>query len=174
MFFGIGNKWKNWKPSEEYLLKVKDLTTIAKLHSFMQEFKYKWDTITILFWKFLWDYWQMPDESVRKMEGDCEDLAILTIDILGRIQKRNDARFIMSFGYFLNNKDKRKLMGHCVTAFNNGKGKYNIFSNNELEYSYKDFLEIGHRFYPLGLKYQEIRDWQGKTLSRKFKLFGIF
>ena len=67
-------------------------------------------------------------------------------------------------------------MGHVVTAFksNDYNNKYSIFSNNDLEHNFTDFIEIGKRFYSLGLKYQEIRDWQGKVLSRKFKLIGTF
>ncbi len=174
MFFGIGGKWKRWKPDAKYLLKIKDLTTIEKLHNFMQQFTYKWDTIRILFWKTLWDNWQMPDESLEKygMKGDCEDAAILAIDILGRIQKREDARFIMSFGYYMES-NKRKLMGHCIAAFPN-KDKYDIFSNNEVEYGFKDFIGIGHRFYQLGLNYQEVSDWKGNVLKRRFKPFGTF
>ena len=173
MFFGIGNKWKKWEPSADYLIVVDELNTVTKLKTFMSKFVYKWDKIKILFWEILWDNWQMPDESLLKMEGDCEDAAILSLDILGRIQKREDARFVATFGYYMTNS-KSKLTGHVVTAFEDGKGKYNIFTNNKMEYGFQDFIGIGKRFYPLGLKYQEIRNWQGKVLSRKFKLFGTF
>jgi len=172
MFFGIGSRWHNWKPDAEYLSKVKEIDTIAKLHSFMSDFKYKWDTITILLWTILWDNWKMPDQSAEYMYGDCEDAAILAIDILGRIQKREDARFIMTFGYCIWN-GKKKYMGHAVTAFLNND-KYDIFSNNTMEYGFKDFEEIGKKFYPLGLKYQEIRDWKGNVLKRRFQLIGTF
>jgi len=175
MFMGIGGKWRKWKPTAEYLSYIKYVDTIPKLHSFMQQFTYKWDTITILYWKLLWDNWQMPDESLKKygMKGDCEDAAILAIDILGRIQKREDARLIVTFGY-REKEGKFTYDGHVVTAFEDGEGKYNIFSNNTIEYGFTDILAIGHKYYPLGLKYQEIRDWQGKVLSRKFKIFGTF
>ena len=173
MFFGIGNKWKNWKPTDKYLLAVMNIDTIDKLGKLMSKFVYKWDTIKFLFWKILWDSWQMPDVSLEKMEGDCEDAAILALDILGRIQKREDARLILSFGYRMKD-DRRKYDGHAVTAFNNGNGKYDIFSNNLMEHNFTSFVEIGHKFYPLGLKYQEIRGWRGNVLSRKFKLFGTF
>ena len=173
MFMGIGNKWKNWVPTDKYLITVQNIDTIAKLQTLMFKFIYKWDTIKILFWIFKWDRWQMPDESLSKMEGDCEDASILAIDILGRIQKREDARFVMSFGYRMENK-KRKYDGHVVTAFDNDNGKYDIFSNNIMEHNFDDFVEIGHRYYPLGLKYQEVRDWKGNVISRKFRIFGTF
>lgn len=176
MFFGIGNKWKNWKPDAEYLSVIKGLDTITKLHIFIQGITYKWDTLQILFWKVIWDNWQMPDETTRDMFGDCEDAAILAIDVLGRIQGLINSRFLMFFGYFDYN-GKRKLFGHSVTAFvyNN---KYSIFSNtessNELEHGFTSFEGIARRYYPLGLKYLEVRDWKGNILSRKFKLFGTF
>ena len=173
MFFGIGSKWKNWKPTDEYLSVVKNYNTITKLQTLMGKFKYKWDKTKILFWEILWDSWQMPDESLAKMEGDCEDAAILAIDVLGRIQEREDARFMLVFGY-REVDGKRKYDGHAITSFEDGNGKYNIFTNNKVEYGFKDLLSIGHKFYPLGLKYHEIRNWHGKVLSRKFRIFGTF
>jgi len=173
LFLGIGNKWKNWKPSDKYLLAIMDIDNIEKLEKLISKFVYKWDTLKILFWIIKWDNWQMPDESLSKMYGDCEDAAILAIDILGRMQKREDARFVMSFGYRIED-NKRKYDGHVITAFDNGNGKYDIFSNNLIEHNFTDFIEIGHKYYPLGLKYQEIRNWKGAVLSRKFKLFGTF
>jgi len=172
MFFGIGNKWKNWKPASEYLLEVDEITTITKLRALMKKFVYKWDTIRVLIWTILWDNWQMPDESLFKMHGDCEDAAILAADVLGRVQKRDDVTFIMIFGYYLTD-NKRKLMGHCVTAIKPST-TYSIFTNNVVETGFKDFLAIGHRFYPLGLKYLETRDWKGNVLSRRLKLVGTF
>ena len=173
MFLGLGNRWRKWKPTDDYLLAVQGVDTSAKLQTLMKKFVYKWDTIKFLFWTILWDNWQMPDESLKLMHGDCDDSGILAADILGRIQKRDNARFIMSFGYYT--KDgKRKCNGHCVTAFDNGTGKYDVFSNSEMWHNFDDFIAIGHKSFPLGLKYQEIRDWQGNVLSRKFKIFGTF
>lgn len=172
MFFGIGNKWKNWKPTDEYLSAVKNFNTITKLQTLMVKFKYKWDKTKILFWEILWDSWQMPDESLVKMEGDCDDAAILALDILGRVQNKTDSKFLMFFGYY-NKEGKRKMNGHCVTAFTYNN-KFSIFSNNQLEHGFTSFEEIGKRYYPLGLKYLESRTWQGKVLSRKFKIFGMF
>ena len=173
MFLGIGSKWRKWKPTDEYLSAVKSVDTITKLQTLMSKFVYKWDTVKFLFWTILWDNWQMPDKSLKLMYGDCEDAAILALDILGRIQKKEDARLILIFGYRMKD-NKRKFDGHAVTAFDNGSGKYDIFSNDTMEHNFTDLLSIGHKFYPLGLKYQEIRDWRGKVLSRKFKLFGRF
>ena len=173
MFFGLGNRWHNWSPTNEYLSAVSQLDTITKLKSLMSKFVYKWDTLKILFWTVLWDNWQMPDQSLKDMFGDCEDAAILALDVLGRIQHREGARLIVTFGYYMTN-NKPKLMGHVVTAFEDGKGGYNIFSNDAIEYGFIDFMAISRRFYPLGLKWQQVRNWEGKILNNRFKLFGVF
>ena len=176
MFFGIGNKWKNWKPTDEYLSTVSKLDTITKLQELMSKFVYKFDTLKLLLWNVLWDSWKMPDQSLKDMYGDCEDAAILALDILGRRQSWTKPQLLLFFGYYTDSNNKRKLQGHAVTAFkpNAYNNTYSIFSNNEVEHNFTDLLSIGHRFYPLGLKYQEIRDWRGNVLSRKFKLFGTF
>ena len=172
MFFGIGNKWKNWKPTDEYLSTVSRLDTITKLQELMSKFVYKWDTLKLLLWNVLWDYWNMPDQSLKEMQGDCDEAAILTVDILGRVQGLVNSRFLMFFGYHIFN-GKKKLSGHCVCAFIHNN-RYSVFSNNELEHGFISFEEIGKRYYPLGLKYLEVRDWKGNVLLRKFKLFNTF
>ena len=107
---------------------------------------------------------------------NCEDAAILALDVLGRRQSWTKPQLLLFFGYYTDSNNKRKLQGHAVTAYKSNvyDNTYSIFSNNEVEHNFTDLLSIGHRFYPLGLKYQEIRDWRGNVLSRKFKLFGTF
>jgi len=51
-------------------------------------------------------------------------------------------------------------MGHIVCVFSY-QNKYSMFSNQELTHNYDDYLQIGHAFYPDGLKYMEVRDWRG-------------
>lgn len=164
------DRWRKFKPTEGYLSVVKQLDTVEKLHTYMRTFKYKPDTIKILFWKLIWDYWQTPIETLKKGTGDCEDMARFAIDVLVRVLKILDARFISYTG-----KDIRR--GHAVTVFpyqgNNIhlKGKLTVFSNNDLIYS-DSYLDIGHLFFEEGLKCMVIRDWQGKVLTRKWKVFG--
>lgn len=67
---------------------------------------------------------------------------------------------------------KGKYNAHAVCVFP-CDGKYNVFSNKQY-YTYKDnYISIGHMFYPK-LKYMEIRDWQGKILSKRHKWIGTF
>ena len=91
-------RWRRFKPSKEYLSVVGGLTTIGKLYKYIQKFRYKWDTIRILCWKFLWDYWQTPEETLKRRAGDCEDSAIFNADVLGRVQNI-DAKLVLFFGY---------------------------------------------------------------------------
>lgn len=107
--------------------------------------------------------------------GDCEDFARWYVDILVRIQKIEGARFVIHSGY-----DKKRwgskiwnLKGHAICVFPY-QGKLALFSNNKFKVGYKDYIETGYYTFPDGLKVMEIRDWTGKVLSRKFKLFGTF
>ncbi len=158
-------RWRKFKPSKEYLSVVSRLTTIEKLQDYIKRFHYEWDTIKILWWKLLWDYWQDPEQTLKREAGDCEDAAIFNCDVLGRVQNI-DAKLVLYFGW-------KFWMGHAVCIFPYQR-KYSIFSNQQLTHNYNDYLEIGHKFYPDGLKYMEIRDWKGKILQRKFKIFGVF
>ena len=153
----LKNKWRQFEPTIDYLSTIKELNTIAKLHKFILSYEYVSDKK---------DYWQTPVETFIRGKGDCEDFARFTIDVLVRIQGIENARFVVYCG-------KRLLEGHAVTVFPYNE-KYSMFSNNDLLHQYNNYLEIGHEFYPKGLKFMEIRDWTGKVLSRKWKLFGTF
>ena len=54
----IKNKWTKFTPTQEYLDRVKGLTTVAKLLKFIQQFKRKEDVK---------DYWQTPEETLVAM-----------------------------------------------------------------------------------------------------------
>lgn len=103
---------------------------------------------------------------------NCEDFARFAIDVLVRVQKRKSVRFICYFGYQLVN-GKMVKTGHAVTVFPHNE-KYSVFSNNSLLHQYNNYIDIGHEFYPDGLKRMEIRDWQGNVLETKRKWFGMF
>jgi len=157
------NKWRQFEPTTDYLSAIKGFNTITKLHNYILKYKYVSDKK---------DYWQTPVETFIRGKGDCEDFARFTTDVLVRIQNRENVRFIVYEGYYISN-GKKLRKGHAVTVFPYHE-RYSIFSNNELLHQYNDYLAIGHKFYPDGLKYMEIRDWNGKVLSKKWKLFGTF
>ena len=159
MCISIFNKWKQFEPTAEYLKAIKPLTSIAKLSVYIKRFKYVADKK---------DKWQTPVETFERGKGDCEDFARFTLDVLVRIQKREDVRFIIYTGYY----NEKKYGAHAVCVFPY-RNTYSVFSNTHL-YTYKDnYIDIGHIFYPK-LKYMEVRNDEGKIISRKFKLWGSF
>jgi len=157
------NKWKDFEPTKQYLSVVSGLTSVSKLYQYSQKFKYIAEK---------GDHWKTPVEFMNDGGGDCEDWARWYVDILVRIIKIEEARFVIHSGY---NKKRwgNKLMHHAITVLPY-QGKLALFSNNQFKTGYKDYIETGYFTFPDGLKYQEIRDWQGKVLSRKFKIFGTF
>jgi len=159
-------RWKEFKPTDEYLSIVNELNTVEKLRNYMEGFKYVGDTKKILFWNVLWDHWQTPIETLKLQTGDCEDMAIFAVDVLVRVLKISDARFISYVG-------TRIAQGHAITVFPY-KDKLYTFSNDNLIAYGNDYIEIGHLFFEKGLKYMEIRNFTGEVLERKFKLIGTF
>lgn len=160
MCFKRRNKWQLFTPTKEYLDAIKDVTTIEKLDTFLDRIQAKSDVS---------DHWQTPEETLNRGTGDCEDYARLAIDILVRIIKIDEARFVVYNGYNRNNKKGAHVV--CVFPY---QGKLATFSGSQLLTGYDDYVTVGHEFYPNGLKYMEIRDWTGKVTKRKFKLIGTF
>jgi len=164
MCFFLKDKWQSFIPTKEYLDVVNNLDTITKLHNYMKlNLKYVSD---------IKDYWQTPEETLIRGAGDCEDMARFAIDVLVRIQKMDEVRFICYTGYYL--KDLKKTKGGhavCVFPYN---GKYAFFSNNSLLYNFDNSVDIGHESYPLGLKRMAIRNWQGQMIDLKVRYFGTF
>ena len=152
------NKWTKFTPTQKYIDTVKYVKTVTELDYFLDRITYTSDK---------GDYWQTPEETLNRGKGDCDDFARLALDILVRIQKRKDVRFVGYYG-----KDsKGKYSGHAVCVFPYN-GKYNVFSNAQY-YTHRDnYIDVGHIFYPK-LKYMAVRNSEGKVISRKFKLWGF-
>ena len=160
----VKDKWRQFEPTEGYLLTVNKLDTIEKLHNYMKtNLRYVSDVK---------DYWQTPVETFMRGAGDCEDMARFALDVLARVQKSDNVRFIIYVGYYMKNGEKRKS-GHAVCVFPDGE-EYSFFSNNSLLKGYDNYVDIGHESYPLGLKKMEIRNWQGQTIDYRVRLFGTF
>ena len=157
------NKWREFKPTTYYLSAVQTITSIGQLDVFLNKFVYIADDK---------DYWQTPEETVNRGKGDCDDFARLALDILVRIQKRKDVRFIIYTGYYeKDGKEKYGAHAVCVFPYN---GKYSVFSNYQYYYNMNSYIDTGHIFYPNGLRYMEVRNDEGKVISRKFKIIGTF
>jgi len=156
------NKWIKFTPTDKYLQVVKDLTSVAKLHNFIMQFQYTGEK---------GDVWQTPEEFLKNKHLDCDDFMRFTVDVLVRIIKI-DAKGVISSGYDKTRWGNKKLC-HAITVFPY-RGKLALFSNMEFKTGYNSYEDACKYTFPDGLKYMEIRDWQGKVLSRKFKIFGTF
>jgi len=160
------NKWKDFEPTIKYLSIVSGLTTITKLHNYLKQFKWQGEKA----WK---DYWKTPIEFIENKDNnnDCEDFARFAVDVLVRIIGITGARFIAHSGY---DKNRWKGIKHHVICVFPYQDKLAVFSNNGLFKGIDSYENAGKLTFKDGLKYQQVRDWQGKILSRKFKIFGTF
>lgn len=157
-------RWRYWNPDEEYLEKISGIKTITKLINFMKDFEYKWDIATIFGREIPWDSWQMPDISLKTMQGDCEDAAILAVDILGRVIGKTDSMVLIIAGQYRED-NKVKTNAHAVTVVpDNAKLQFDVISNNQYFTGYKTIEDIGRKWYPVNLIYQKLFDWRGRRL----------
>jgi len=156
------NKWTKFVPTTEYLSAVKGLTSVAKLHEFIQQFKRKED---------IKDYWQTPEETLRLLTYDCDDAMRFTVDVLVRIIKV-EAQGVISVGY---NKERwgNVKKGHAITVFE-WQGKYALFSNRSFKSGFDSYESACKDMFKDGLKKMVVYDWQGKIESKKSRLIGTF
>ena len=164
------NKWKDFEPTAEYLSVVSGLNTITKLHNYLNQFKPEAE-------KALKDYWKTPIEFIKSKDkpNDCEDFSRFAVDVLVRIIGIKEARFIISSGYDKSRWGNKiwNVKCHAITVFPHN-GKLDMFSNRELKIGYNSYEDACKYTFPDGLKYLQLRDWNGIILQRKYKLFGVF
>lgn len=156
------NKWKSFEPTTKYLSVVSELTSILKFHNYSKiHFKYIAEKR---------DYWHTPVEFMENGGGDCEDWARWYVDILVRIQNKDDARFIVYSGY---NKARwgDKKMHHAICVFPY-QGKYAALDVTQFAFGYESQLATGYRTFPDGITRMEVRDAWGKILEKKRKWIG--
>lgn len=156
------DKWTEFSPTEEYLKVVKRLTSIAKLHEFIQQFKRKED---------IKDYWQTPEETLILLTYDCDDSMRFCVDVLVRVMKI-DAKGIISSGYDKARWGNEKK-GHAITVFPY-QGKFALFSNREFKTGFDSYIDACKDTFPDGVKSYEIRDGQGKIIFKRYKLIGTY
>jgi len=159
----VKGMWRKFTPTNEYLSAVKDIDTVDKLDKFLDSIEYNLE---------LKDYWDTPDEVIINGSGDCDATARLALDILVRIQKRSNVYFVIYSGYHIRNS-VLKRSGHAVAVFPY-KDKLAVISNNNLLIGYNTYEDIGHHFYPEGLKSMTIVDENGKVILNKHNWFKNF
>jgi len=163
MSFYVKSMWRKFTPTNEYLLAVKDIDTLDKLVTFLKDIKYNLE---------LKDYWDTPEEVINNGSCDCDGYARLALDILVRIQKRSNVYFVIYSGYYIKNS-VLKRSGHAVAVFPY-KDKLAVISNNNLLTGYNTYEDIGHKYYPEGLKSMTIVDENGKVILNKHNWFKNF
>lgn len=162
------------KKNTEYLNAIRNIETLNQVVQFISQTERKEDEK---------DYWQAPYETYSKKTYDCEDLAIMTADILERNflgEKVAEVYFIIYEGYY-KKEEKVKRTAHAVTLFYytgdyiHKKGYYE-FTNQTLRFAFdpeeSNFIKYGYKHYPLGLKSFEQRTAKGKIIERKRAWIG--
>lgn len=159
------NKWRDFEPTKEYLLVVNGLTSVTKLHNYLKRFKPKAE-------KGWNDYWKTPLEFIENKDepNDCEDFARFTLDVLHRILNIK-AKFVIHSGYDKERWKMAKWHAICVFPY---RGKLAVFNFNQLHTGLDSYEDAGRITFPDGLKRQQVRDWQGKILEKRYQIFGTF
>ena len=157
------DKWPKGELTEEYIKATKEIRTITELKIYLRQFELKKDK---------WDHWQSPAETYERKMGDCEDMAIMVLDILTRAMKIKEAWFIIYAGYYINKEGKKKYSAHAVILFYH-MGGHKEYSNKTYSTAKTDFIKQGYMHYPEGLKSYERRDRTGKIIERKRKWIGF-
>lgn len=166
MCLSLFNKWRDFQPTEKYLSIITNLNSVSKLHKYSQRFKYIAEKK---------DKWKTPVEFMNDGSGDCEDWARWYVDVLVRIIKIDEARFVIHSGY---NKARwgNKIWNvkcHAICVFE-WQGKFGVFSNNQLYTGIDSYEDAGKIIFKDGLKYQEVYNYKGEVLEKRLKIIGTF
>ena len=86
------------------------------------------------------DRWQDPEETLSSKAGDCEDFAILSSELLGRIGISNDIVIV---------KFRDLNISHAICIWKNPSGSYDFISDRRLHRSGQERIEDAvERYYP--------------------------
>ena len=153
-------RWANYC---NYMKKITTDTLVALEMKF-----YKWVSDWDLWNKV--DHWALPDVVWVNKKDDCDGLARLSADMLGRFVKIPEVWWLEYYGfyrwYYYDEKQdkwlyKLKAAGHAITVYKKG-GKLLAFSNTSWwhDQNFQDFIEIGEQTFPEGLYYVICRHWE--------------
>ena len=161
----IDDTTQRWADYCKYMERITTDTLVALEMRF-----YKW----VSDWD-LWnkpDHWALPDVVWVNKKDDCDGLARLSCDMLGRFVKIPEVWWIEYYGwyrhYFSDKKTgkwlgnyKLKAAGHAITVYKKN-GKLLAFSNTSWwnYQNFQDFIEIGEQTFPEGLFHVICRHWE--------------
>jgi len=152
---------ERWKNYFDYMQKITSDTLVALEMKF-----YRWVSDWDLFHKL--DYWDLPDEVYVNKKADCDGLARLSSDMLGRFVKIPEVWWMEYYGfyrkyYYENGEWTYKVVagGHAITVYKKDE-KLLAFSNMSWwnDQDFQDFIEIGEQTFPEGLYWVICRHWE--------------
>ena len=156
-------RWKNYC---EYMKKITSDTLVALEMKF-----YQWVSDWDLFHKL--DYLDLPDEAWSNKKADCDGLARLTSDMLGRFVKIPELWWLEYYGFYREYYEsngqwlyKVKAAGHAITVYKKD-GKLLAFSNTSWwnNLNFQNFIEIGEQTFPEGIYWVLCRHWETGKLQ---------
>lgn len=168
----IDDTTERWKNYCDYMKRITSDTLVALEMKF-----YKWVSDWDLFHKL--DYWDLPDEVWVNKKADCDGLARLTGDMLGRFVEISEVWWLEYYGFYRHyyyNKEtdewgyEVKAAGHAITVYRKDK-KLLAFSNTSWWYDqdFQDFIEIGEQTFPEGLYWVICRHWNTGIMQWQLK-----
>jgi len=163
---------ERWKDYSEYMKRITSDTLVALEMKF-----YKWVSDWDLFHKL--DYWDLPDEVWKNKKADCDGLARLSGDMLGRFVKIPEVWWMEYYGfyrhyYYDQETDKWgyvvKAGGHAITVYKKDE-KLLAFSNTSWwnTQDFQDFIEIGEQTFPEGIYWVICRHWEDGKMEWQMK-----
>jgi hypothetical protein len=153
-------RWKNYC---DYMKKITSDTLVALEMKF-----YKWVSDWDL-WNKL-NHWAPPDVVWVNKKDDCDGLARLSADMLGRFVKIPEVWWLEYYGFYreyyydeVQDKWLYKVVaaGHAITVYKKEE-KLLAFSNTSWwnNLNFKDFIEIGEQTFPEGIYWVICRHWE--------------
>ncbi len=168
----VDTSTERWARYCEYMKKI----TSDNLVALEMEF-YKW----VSDWD-LWnkpDHWALPDVVWENKEDDCDGLARLSGDMLGRFVETPEVWWLEYYGfyrkYYYDEKQDKWLYkvtagGHAITVYKKDE-KLLAFSNTSWwTQDFQDFIEIGEQTFPEGIYWVICRHWDNGKMQWQEKV----
>jgi hypothetical protein len=157
----------------DYCQYMKKITTDALVASEMKLYKWisDWD-----FWNKL-DHWPLPDVVWKNKKDDCDGLARLSSDMLGRFVKIPEVHWLEYYGFYRKYYEKDdewdyKIVagGHAITVYKEDE-KLLAFSNMSWwnTQNFQDFIEVGEMTFPEGIYWAICRHWETGKMEWQIK-----
>ena len=161
-----------WADYCDYMQKITTDTLVALEMKF-----YKWVSDWDLFHKL--DYWDLPDEVYVNKKADCDGLARLSCDLLGRFCKYVEVWWLEYYGFYRKysyNEGTEEWTykvvagGHAITVYKKDE-KLLAFSNTSWwnNQNFQDFIEVGEMTFPEGIYWVICRHWKTGKMEWQMK-----